>query len=266
MLNLLYYDMKATVRRSWYYILIIATVAFLVRFFMSENFQSFFVDMDFIYGTIITFVAIGFLGAFAILTVLVVIVYQTQWFDENLLSPEGQLTNMYPVTSAQIILSKILTSFIWGIILVAMAVAVLCIIMINTDYFEKLVAFVVEVAEDNNLVAKPIPLIGSLCAYGITGIASFVSMCFLSLMIGQMFSNYKNIVVLIAFVALLAVSGFVIFAIAPVVGVAMPESIASDELLSFCISAAAKLTIVNLIFTVIYGAFCSLILNKKYNS
>ena len=44
MLNLLYYDMKATIKRSWYYLIIIAVLAVLVRFLCSNAFISFFTD------------------------------------------------------------------------------------------------------------------------------------------------------------------------------------------------------------------------------
>ena len=51
---------------------------------------------------------VAFLGAFGILITIIIIVRIEQWFDENILSAQGQLTNMLPVPSWQIVLSKIL--------------------------------------------------------------------------------------------------------------------------------------------------------------
>lgn len=265
MLNLLYYDMKATVKRSWYYIIIIALLAVLVRFFMSDAFKSFFVDLNFIYGIVISVVAAGFLGAFGVLVTLIIIVYQAQWFDENILSSQGQLTNMLPVASWQIILSKILTAFIWSLIIVIMLVGVTCIVVVNTEYFEIFVKFIVEVGADNNMSLSPVGFITSVGFYVVTGITSFISLCFVSLMIGQIFGGFRNLFVFIAFVGLLALSFGILVSIAPVIGIAIPESIATNELVGFCIQAAAKLTVVNIINIVIYWLISSVILQKFLN-
>ncbi len=265
MLNLLYYDMKATVKRSWYYIIIVALVAFLVRFFMSDAFKSFFVDLNFIYGYIISVVSAGFLGAFGVLVTLIIIVYQTQWFDENILSSQSQLTNMLPVASWQIILSKIITALIWSIIIVAMTIGVTCIVVVNTDYFETFVKFVVEVGVDNNMNLSPVGFILSLGIYIVTGITSFIALCFLSQMIGQIFGSFRNLFVFISFLLILALSIGVLWNIAPYIGIVIPESIAANELAVFCAQAAIKLSVVNIINIVVYWLVSSIILQKFLN-
>lgn len=265
MLNLLYYDMKATVKRSWYYIIVIALLALLVRFFMSDAFKSFFVDLNFIYGYIISVVAAGFLGAFGVLVTLIIIVYQTQWFDENVLSSQGQLTNMLPVASWQIILSKIITALIWSLIIVVMAVGVTCIVAVNTDYFETFVKFVVEVGADNNMSLSPLRFIISVGFYIVTGITAFISLCFVSQMIGQIFGSFRNLFVFISFVAILALSIAVLVGIAPAIGVAVPESIDTNELVGFCAQAAVKLTVLNIVNIVVYWLVSSVILQRFLN-
>ena len=79
MLNLLYYDIKATVKKCWYYIAIMAVMALIVRFLCSDAFVSFFKDLNFIYGVVIGVVASGFLGAFGILITIIIIVRIEQW-------------------------------------------------------------------------------------------------------------------------------------------------------------------------------------------
>ena len=262
MLNLLYYDMKATVKRSWYYFVIISILAILVRFLCSEAFMSFFTDINFIYGYVVGAVAGGFLGAFGILVTLIIIVYQTQWFDENILSSEGQLTNMFPVASWQIILSKILTGLIWSFIIVLMAIGIVCIVMVGTEYFEELAKTVVEIGADNQVDISLTGLMISVGFYIVTGITSFVSLCFVAQMIGQVFGNFRNVVILVAFIGILALSLFLEYKIALMSGVIAPEGIAADDIVKFCIQAMTKLTVINIFAIVIYWLVSSFILKR----
>ncbi|MDO4300704.1 MAG: hypothetical protein Q4D26_04845 [Clostridia bacterium] len=262
MLNLLYYDMKATVKRSWCYIIIIALLAVLVRFLCSTAFLSFFTDINFIYGYVIRVVAGGFLAAFGVLITLIVIVYQAQWFDENILSSEGQLTNMLPVSSWQIILSKVLTSLIWSVILVLMAIGVVCIVMVGTEYFEAFAKSVVEIGADNNVDISVAGLMTSVGFYVVTGITSFVSLCFVSQMIGQIFGVLRNVIILISFIGILALSLFMEYKAAMLLGVIVPAGIDAGDIVSFCIQASAKLTVINIFSTVVYWLISSFILKK----
>lgn len=262
MLNLLYYDMKATIKRSWYYLIIIAVLAVLVRFLCSNAFISFFTDINFIYGYVISVVAAGFLGAFTVLVTLIIIVYQAQWFDENILSSQGQLTNMLPVASWQIILSKIITSLIWSIILVLMAIGVICVVMVGTEYFESFAKSVVEIGANNQVDISLVGLITSVGFYFVTGITSFVSLCFVSQMIGQMFGVFRNFIILISFTVLFVVSLFLEYKVASMLGVIAPSGIATSEIVSFCIQAMAKLTVINILAILVYWFISSVILKK----
>ncbi len=262
MLNLLYYDMKATLKRSWYYFIIISILAILVRFLCSEAFLSFFTDINFIYGYVVSAVAGGFLGAFGILVTLIIIVYQTQWFDENILSSEGQLTNMLPVASWQIILSKILTALIWSLIIVFMAIGIVCIVMVGTEYFEELAETVVEIGADNQVDINLTGFMISVGFYIVTGMTSFVSLCFVAQMIGQVFGSFRNVFILIAFLGILALSLFIEYKIALMSGVMIPEGIETDEIIEFCIQAMTKLTVINIFAIIIYWIVSSAILKK----
>lgn len=265
MLNLLYYDMKATVKRSWYYIVIISILAVIVRFLCSDAFISFFTDINFIYGYVVGVVAAGFLGAFGILITLIIVVYQTQWFDENILSSQGQLTNMLPVASWQIILSKIVTALIWSVIIVLMAVGIVCIVLVGTEYFEGFAKTVVEIGADNNVDISLGGLITSAGFYIVTGLTSFVSLCFLSQMVGQIFYVFRYIAILLAFVLILGVSLYIEYKFAIGLGVIAPSGIATSDIVSFCIQASTKLTIINIFAIVVYWIISSFILEKFFN-
>lgn len=265
MLNLLYYDMKATIKRSWCYFIILTLLAFIVRFLLSDAFISFFTDINFIYGIVIGVVAGGFLAAMGILVILIIIVYQTQWFDENILSAQGQLTNMLPVKSHQIILSKIITSLIWSILLGIMAIGVVCIVLVGTDYFKTLAESIVEIGLNNNVninLPKFIILSG---IYFITGVTSFICLCFLSQMIGQMSAYLKNTVVFFSFVFIMALSLFIEYKAAIFMGITLPASFEMNNILNFCIQAMTKLTIINVFMIVIYWILSSAILKNHLN-
>lgn len=262
MLNLLYYDMKSTVRRCWYYIIIMALMAVLVRFLCSNAFMSFFTDLNFIYAYVISVVAGGFLGAFGILITIIIIVCQAQWFDENILSAQGQLTNMLPVKSWQIILSKILTALIWSLILMVMAIGVICVVMVGTEYFESFATTVVEIGANNNIDISISSLMITVGIYFASGVTAFSSLCFTAQMIGQIFSGFRNIAILVAFFAVLALSLFVEYKIALIFGIIVPAGIETSEIVGFFIQATAKLTFINLILTALYWGVSSFVLNK----
>ncbi len=262
MLNLLYYDMKATVKRTWYYIVIITIIALLVRFLCSDAFMSFFTDLNFIYAYVVGAVAAGFLGAFGILVTLIIIVYQTQWFDENILSSEGQLTNMFPVASWQIILSKIITALIWSIIIVLMAIGVVCIVLVGSENFEGFATSVVEIGAEYQVDISFSGIMTSVGFCIVTGLTSFISLCFLSQMIGQMFGSFRNVIIFIAFVAILALSLLIEFKAASTLGVIVPEGIETSDIVKFCIQATTKLTIINVVSIVIYWILSSIILQR----
>ncbi len=265
MLKLLYYDMKATIKRSWCYFIVITLLAFLVRFLLSDAFISFFTDINFIYGIVIGVVAGGFLAAMGVLVVLIIIVYQTQWFDENILSAQGQLTNMLPVKSHQIILSKIITSLIWSILLGIMAIGVVCIVLVGTDYFKTLAESVVEIGINNHVNINLPKFITFAGIYFITGITSFICLCFLSQMIGQMSAYLKNTVVLLSFVFIFALSLFIEYIAAVLMGITLPTALDMNGILNFCVQAMSKLTILNVCAIVIYWILSSVILKKHLN-
>ncbi len=262
MLNLLYYDIKATVKKCWYYIAIMAVMALIVRFLCSDAFVSFFKDLNFIYGVVIGVVASGFLGAFGILITIIIIVRIEQWFDENILSAQGQLTNMLPVPSWQIVLSKILTVLIWSIIIMVMAIGVICVVMVGTDYFESFATTLVEIGANNNIEISISGLMVTVGIYFASGITAFSALCFTVQMVGQLFGSYRNIGILIAFIVILAISLFIEYKIALIFGIVAPDSIETSKILSFCIMAAAKLTLINIIMSVIYWGISSFILKR----
>ena len=151
MLNLLYYDFLAVFKKLWYYVLIITGLAFVVRILWSEAFLVLFDNSNFFIGLVIRYVALGFLCAFGVLIIVIAIMVQAQWFDENILSAQGQLTNMYPVSSVQLVMSKVINSFIWAFILSLVAIGVFSVFCVGTDVFKGMVEAIADLSTNNNI-------------------------------------------------------------------------------------------------------------------
>ncbi len=265
MLNLIYYDLKATIKRLWGYIVLICIFAFFVRFLWSDAFMAAFGNSDFYIGSIIKFAAAGFLGALGFLTAIVAIVRQAQWFDENILSPQGQFTNMLPVSSFEIVLSKIIVSLFWSIIIVLMAIGVVSVVMVQTEIFETLVRAITDVSINNNIHISMPRLIISVGFYIATAITVIVTLCFLSQMIGQMSNSFRNCIILISFVVIFALSILFQYMAAKVMGIALPAGADPNQLIAFAISSTAKYTLINIFTVLVYWLVTSYILKNHLN-
>ncbi|MGN1318639.1 MAG: hypothetical protein ACI4VF_06440 [Lachnospirales bacterium] len=268
MLNLIYYDLKATIKKLWGYFIFMAILAFIVRFIWSGVFtETLNNDVnDFYLPLIINFVALGALGVIAFVISIAVIVSQTKWFDENILSPQGQLTNMFPVASWQIILSKILTALFWSVILVLMAMGVLSIFLVNTDRFDELMSAIIEIGASNNVNISIGQIIFFSGLFVTTSVTSIITICFTSQLIGQMVNDFRNLITLFSFIGIILVTAFVINILSSILGINIAEiSTDIDSIINFAISSAAKLSVINVLIIVVYWLICSNILKRHLN-
>lgn len=265
MLNLIYYDLKATIKKLWFYIILICVFAFIVRFLLSDAFMSTFNNSDFYIGTIITIVGIGFLCALGTLAIVVTIIVQTHWFDENLLSPQGQLTNMLPVSSLQIVLSKIICALFWSLLIMVLAIGIVSVVLVQTEYYEILVKNVLEVSINNNINIGIPGLFVSLGLCIATAITAIVSLCFLSQMIGQIFNSFRNLFVFISFLILLLITGYFQLSLANFMGITSIINTDLNGIISFIIASSLKYIIINAITITLYWLITSYILRRHLN-
>lgn len=102
--KLLKYEFKATCRiYGGLYLAILAVAALLGAFFRFPALAS---DFPF---AVVTIVYLMLCVAIAVITALTII----QRFTRNLLGREGYLMHTLPVTPAQLILSKLISSMVW---------------------------------------------------------------------------------------------------------------------------------------------------------
>lgn len=268
MLNLIYYDLKATIKKLWGYIILIAVFSFIVRFVWSGALAGSYAEDNnlFYISGIVNVVALGVLGVLGFLVAMAVIVSQAKWFDENILSPQGQLTNMLPVSSSQIILSKILTALFWSIIIVLMAIGVLSIFLVNTERLDDIMAIVAEIGTSNNINISIAQIVFSGSFFIITFITAVIALCFLSQLVGQMFNSFRNLAILVSFLIIMAASLFAAELFGVILGMSISDiSTNISDIINFAISSATKLAFVNIFIIIIYWLSGSYILKNHLN-
>jgi ABC transporter permease protein len=268
MLNLIYYDLTSTIKKLWIYIVFMAILSFIVRLIWSgmftENLNN---DINNFYITaIINYVALSALGVITFIVSMAIIVTQTKWFDENLLSPQGQLTNMLPVSSHQLMLSKVLTALFWSIILVLMTIGVLSIFLVNTERYNDIMSAITEIGTSNNINISMAQIIISVALFIITSVTTIVTTCFVSQLTGQMFNKFRNFMTLIAFISLIFIACMFIHFFSSILGMSVTDLTTDiDSIINFSISSAAKLSFVNIFIIAIYWLIGSFILKNHLN-
>lgn len=268
MLNLIYYDLKATIKKLWFYIVLGVVFAVFVRLVWSGMFDGSYADDNdlFYIASIVRYVSLGALGVIGFLISVAIIVAQTKWFDENILSPQGQLTNMLPVGSWQIILSKIITAFFWSIVLIAMIIGAASVFFVNTQRYTDIVSAITEILVSNNINISLFSIVFSTLLFIVTLVTLIITMCFSAQLIGQMFDVFRNLWVFISFALLVFVSYVVMVVFGRMIG----SSIASiptdiESFVNFAISTAHKFSFLNIFLVIVYWLFGSYILKRHLN-
>ena len=269
MLNLIYYDIKATYKRILLTVMLLSLLAFAVRFLWSDVFMSVFDNKNFYIGNIIQFAAAALLGVCCFIAFVVIIYGQCSWFDENILSAQGQLTNMLPVSSYQIVFSKILVAFVWNVIILLTFVGVSCVFFMESDILELLVSAVNEFAKLNNVHISIVSMSVSICLCIALAMTGFISLCFLSQMVGQIFNLTRNLMIFISFFAFAVVSISLHILVLRLLGIADPLTAlvgkTAPYVVSYIFSVVTKLTVLNFLSSLACWLGASAILKNKLN-
>jgi hypothetical protein len=267
MFNLLQYDLKNTTKKLLGYIISLILFAVIVRFLWSDRFLQFFDDgSEFYISYIIQFVSIGVLICLAALMVMVMMVRQTQWFDENLLSAQGQLTNMLPVATWQLVLSKIIAAFIWSIAMLFILIAIGAVFFVHTDRLGDVIAVINDLGREAESPFTFAQLFVGLCVFGVISMCAIVTQCFLSLIIGQLFSSMRNVMIFFSFIIIAVV---VIFCEYMIIMTFSEQSFTSlktmGDILRFCQGVSYKVAAMNFVVTFIYWGLAAKLLKRNLN-
>lgn len=265
MLNLLYYDLKNTARKIFGYIFGILIFTGFVRFLWSDTFMMFFNNDNFYIADIIRWVSVGVLLCLVALIIIFVMVRQTQWFDENLLSAQGQLTNMLPVSGGYLVLSKIITAFIWSVMVLVLMLIIAGIFFFKTDRLSYMISILSDaeaMVSDKILVS----LVISFSVFVVVSICAVVAQCFLSLIIGQLFNNLRNLMIFLSFVAISIIIIGIEFLVLNMFDGGIFASIKTQaDAMIFCRIASLRLALMNFILIFVYWFGASRLLKTGLN-
>jgi hypothetical protein len=228
-----------------------------------------FDNKNFYIGSIVQVSAIGFLGALGILVLIITVVIQAQWFDENILSPQGQLTNMLPVSSMEIVLSKIFVAMFWSLVIIGVSIGIASVFMANTDMFKEIVTSVTQLSKQNNVHISFSGVVVSVSLCVATAITGVITLCFFAQSFGQMFNGFRNLFSFFSFVLMLAATLFVEYKVMSSLGMLDLSAITAGkdmtEIIGFVISIVKKCSIMNLISIMVYWLLTSTIMRTHLN-
>ncbi len=269
MLNLIYYDIKATYKRIIAMIVILVIFACGVRFLWGDTFMSFFGNTDFYIGDVIKYLFAGLLIAFCGISLLMIIFVQSKWYDANILSPQGQLTNMLPVSSFEIVLSKIFVAFLWNTLLTVSLVGVCSVFLAGTKLFSDMLQIVSDISIQNNIHISFSKIVISICVYVVLTLTDLSALCYLSQTFGQMFNTFRNLMLFVGFIMFFAIALLIQLNILMLLGInnvgAIFESRNLTDIINYVISTVNKLSVTTGVVTVIYWISTSLILKNHLN-
>lgn len=135
----------------------------------------------------------GFLIAGSLLATLLIIIRR---FNQNIFGREGYLTMTLPVSEHQLILSKLLASFICMIFNAFILVIATLILVIPQITVAEFLNFLRDLGQ---LVLKNLDLTGFGIIYLLLSTVSGILMIYLSISIGQLFANRRGLKAFIAY-------------------------------------------------------------------
>lgn len=149
------------------------------------------------------FVMGGLFVSLVVLTIMVII----QRFSKNLLEDEGYLMFTLPVSSKTLILSKCLSSCIFGVLSFTVAMFVMFILMISVggiEVFKYMPEVFNEIFKWLFNFQNALDLL-TIIITGILGFASFIVLVYFVLSLGQLprFNRHRKLVAFVAFIVIL---------------------------------------------------------------
>lgn len=251
--KLIKYEYKATSRTFIPIYIALLLVAIINRIFRMGDIAA--------ASVISTIVLVGLFIALGVLTIIVIV----QRFNRNLLGDEGYLMFTLPVSSVQLIVSKLVISIVWTITSSIVAFVTFLILLgeaslfneIFTNWNEIWVEFTIAMQEQMH-VSSPIWFIVMILAMLLLSYISFIFQIYLSLAAAQLpvFNKHRGVVGFVAFFII----NVILSICSQIVKLIMPEQVGN----TFG-SAAAVMIITALIVCIILFVGIKWILDKHLN-
>lgn len=251
--KLIKYEYKATSRTFIPIYIALLLVAVINRIFRMG-------DIDVAWG-ISTLALVGLFIALGVLTIIVIV----QRFNKNLLGDEGYLMFTLPVSSVQLIVSKLVISIVWAITSSIVAFATFLILLGDAPFFKELFTdwnqiwaeFTLVVQEQMN-ISNPIWFLVIIVVIMLLSYISFIFTIYLSLAAAQLpvFNKHRGVVGFAAFFVINLVSS----TCTQILDLVIPESVASNFS-----SASLVMIIITLIMCSVVFIGIKWILDKHLN-
>lgn len=265
MFSLLYYDIKATAKKIFLITLILLLFSVAVKLLWTKEFMENFDNSNFYIGNVIRFTAAGLLGAFTALAFLLLVLIQGRWFADNILSNQGQLTNMLPVSPFEIVLSKTLTAFIWSLLSVLTTAFIVAFFLYDTSMLDELLIALDDFKQASGIELTTPSVLISFFIYISIVVTSIVTLCFFSLTFGHCFSSFRNMAVFLSFAGIMLLQVIAI----RFLGVRTLTSILGTKdmqiIAEFLLNTVKKLTIINVSLVCFYWLITSILLRNHRN-
>ena len=167
-------------------------------------------------------------------------------------------------------MSKVINSFIWAFILSLVAIGVFSVFCVGTDVFKGMVEAIADLSTNNNIKISFGSIMSTSCFFVATTTVNLISLCYLSQTIGQVFANFKNLMVLISFVAIFVVVLLLLYLLFSAFGVVhlFNEAIAnkqSETVVRLVMSMGTRFSFINILLSFFYGFMTGCILRARLN-
>lgn len=191
-------------------------------------------------------------------------------FYTNMFSDEGYLMFTLPVTTKQLINSKLIVAFIWQFLMVPAMCLSFFILFVNTDILRELPyawnALMKEIHILNISGFQIWLIIGEFAVVFLTEMLLFILLCYLSMTIGQQFlTEHRLLGSVLAFLAIYTIESLITSLVTMVTGNISVELMTFQDFSRYFNTVLPLAILTDLIYIIIYYVIVHHLLDKKLN-
>lgn len=191
-------------------------------------------------------------------------------FYTNMFSDEGYLMFTLPVTTKQLINSKLIVAFIWQFLMIPATLLSFFILFINTDILREIPYVWTSVMKEIHILNisgfKIWLLLAELALVFLTELLVVTLMCYLSMTIGQhLLTEHRLLGSVLAFLAIYTVESLISSLISLLTGSLTIDIISVQEFVRYFGMVLPMGIALNIVYIIIYYVIVHYLLDKKLN-
>lgn len=245
---------------------VIFGLAMITKFFWSQGFSMYFDTVDVYKLNVIKYSALGVCGVMCVFIMLMSIIKPAQWFAENMFTNQGALTHTLPVKPGVHIATKSISALLMNIIMLFAIVVSFFAFKEGIDYFDDIFMAIDDVINAENADISLVPTIMWSMAAIISLCFVITASCYLSMSMGQLVSNFRNLFIFISYVGIFILS-MVVFVFCAMNGNIIDISVIDgmQGLLGFVNNIFITVFKINIVLGIVYNALSGVIVSYKLN-